>query len=616
MTQPKFDYQTFLKHLTTSPGVYRMLDTSGVVLYVGKANNLKQRVSSYFNNPASSVKNKALVTQIAAIEVSVTRSETEALLLESSLIKALRPKYNVLMRDDKTYPFIHLSAHQSYPRISIIRSKQKPQSGEYFGPYPSAMAVRETIQMIQKIFKIRPCTDAYFNTRSRPCLQYQIKRCSAPCTKYIDVDAYQHDLMNARLFLQGKNQQILDELGAQMQIAVKQLAFESAAILRDQIKKLRLVQEQQGVVHTQGTADVIAIELNQGFACVQLVSVRDGQIVAHENFFPKLPNLDLDPEELWQHVFAAFVQYFYFAFPERIPPLLITQHVVVDVITMQQALSELAGFACKIKSNPRGIEAKWLDFACNNLKHAVSEQINSKQILTTRYQALQDFLKLEHKIKRMECFDISHIQGQFTVASCVVFDNNGPCKKSYRSFNIQNITPGDDCAAMQQALTRHFKRLSENAVEYPDVLVIDGGIGQWRVAHAVLENLNINKICIVGISKGPTRKAGLEKLIVGDSQQLLTLPEHSPALHLLQHIRDESHRFAITAHRKKRNKASISSSLISIPGIGKKRYQALLLRFGGLRELALASVDEIAKVRGISAELAQNIYQHYHSQEN
>ena len=615
MTHQNFDIRSFLKHLTTSPGVYRMLDLNGVVLYVGKANNLKQRVSSYFNQPASSVKNKSLVSQIHSIEVSVTRTETEALLLESSLIKAFRPKYNVLMRDDKTYPYIYISSHAEYPSIKSIRSKNKPEVGECFGPYPNTLAVRESIQLIQKLFKIRNCTDAYFNARTRPCLQYQIKRCSAPCMKYINAEEYQQALQNARLFLQGKNQQILNDLISKMQTAVLQLAFEEAAVIRDQIKKLRLIQEQQEVMHTEGFADVIAIEIRTKLACVQLVRVRDGQIVAHENFFPTIPNLELSTDELIQHVFSAFIMHYYFSIPSRIPALLITGNVIHDVSPLQQTLSDLRGNTCKIETNPRGKWLKWWNFATNNITRAFDEYMTSVKILLQRYHELKKLLNLAKPIRKMECFDISHTQGNSTVASCVVFDENGPCKKLYRYFNIKGVTLGDDYAAMEQALTRRFKRALQT-LDFPDVLVIDGGLGQWRVAQRVLESLQISDITIVGIAKGPGRKAGLEKLIFGVEPQEIVLPEHSPALHLLQHIRDESHRFALKAHRKKRLKVSLQSALTEIPGVGLKRAQALLMRFGSVRAISTATVEEIAKVKGVGLELARQIYGYYHEDNN
>lgn len=610
------DITNFLTNLTTEPGVYRMVDTSGTVLYVGKARNLKKRVSSYFNKQNLGVKTRSLISQVASIEVSVTRSETEALLLESNLIKALRPKYNVLLRDDKSYPYIHVTSNHLFPRMELYRSKKKPRKGEFYGPYPSAAAVRETLATIQKVFKIRNCSDSYFSTRSRPCLQYQIKRCTAPCTGYISPEDYQQSVDDATRFLQGKSQLLLEELAKRMEQAVKQLAFEEAAILRDQIKSLRLVQEQQGVVQLRGDADVIAIEAQPGFACIQYVTVRDGHVLTSQNFFPSVPRqgfaeTENDGQNLWQEVFTAFISFYYIDTPERIPALIISHHAVPERETLEQLLSELRGKNCQIQIQPRGVKARWLDFALNNLRLSIAEHIASSSTIRMRYQALANLLQREDSILRMECFDISHTQGEETVASCVIFDAEGPRKSDYRRFNISGITPGDDYAALEQAIGRRFKRLQQEQ-QLPDVLIIDGGKGQVAVAERVLKSLQVQGVTLLGIAKGPDRKAGWERLILVAENKELTLPSDSPALHLLQHIRDEAHRFAITSHRKKRQHASLDSSLESIEGVGPKRRQALLRRFGGLRELAKAPLSEIAKVNGINNELAARIFEHFH----
>ncbi|WP_133130005.1 excinuclease ABC subunit UvrC [Legionella yabuuchiae] len=616
MNQVDKNISNYLANLTTEPGVYRMLDQDGVVLYVGKAANLKKRVSSYFSKANIGAKTQSLISQVNAIEVDVTRSETEALLLESSLIKSLRPKYNILMRDDKTYPYLHVSSHHQYPSMEIMRTKKKPKKGDFFGPYPSVLAVRETLSTIQKVFKIRNCSDSYFSGRSRPCLQYQIKRCSAPCTGYISEEEYRQSVDDAVNLLQGRSQDLLYELEKRMQDAVSQLNFEQAARIRDQIKHLRLVQEQQGMVQLRGDADVIVIFAIPGFACVQCVTIRDGQVLASQSFFPSVPKQSLyDAEDLssdlWEEVFSAFVHHYYADTPERIPATIITNHSLFDKSALESMLTTLRGKSCRIQTRPRGVKARWLDFANNNLQMAIAEQMSSETMTEKRYQALQRFLKRETDIQRMECFDISHTQGDATVASCVVFNKQGPNKNEYRRFNIQGITPGDDYAAMKQALSRRFKRAMVDK-NLPDVLVIDGGKGQVAVASGVLQELNISTVQLLGVAKGPTRKTGWEQLILADEQREVTLPADSPALHLLQHIRDEAHRFAITFHRKKRSKAGLESSLETIPGIGAKRRQALLRRFGGLRELAKAPVDEIAKVQGISLHLAEQIYQHFH----
>ena len=612
---PSAELALFLTQLPSEPGIYRMLDQEGTVLYVGKASNLKKRVTSYFNKQNNGAKTRSLVSQIVSIEISVTRSETEALLLESNLIKALRPKYNVLLRDDKSYPYIHLSNHPQFPRVELYRSKKKPLSGDFFGPYPSSTAVKETIVTIQKVFKIRNCRDSYFNARSRPCLQYQIKRCTAPCVDYITPEEYKRSVDDAMRFLQGKSQIILDELAVRIDKAVQQLNFEEAALLRDQIKNLRLVQEQQGVVQLRGDADAIAIDVRPGFACIQCVTIREGQVLASHSFFPTVPykgfDEELDTTELWQQTFEAFIGFYYLDTPDRIPALIITNQSLVDHSALEEALAQLRGKSCKIQVNPRGIKSRWMDFAVNNLRVSLAEHVSKHATTRSRYQALEQVLSLSKPIERMECFDISHTQGEATIASCVVFDEEGPCTSQYRRFNIEGITPGDDYAAMEQAITRRFKRLVETQ-SLPDVLIIDGGKGQVGVAQRVLASLNVSSVTLLGVAKGPSRKAGWEKLILVNEAREFTLPEDSKALHLLQHIRDEAHRFAITAHRKKRQKVRMDSTLESIEGVGAKRRQALLHRFGGLRELAKASLEEIAKVPGVSDSLAHRIYQHFH----
>lgn len=602
-----------LTKLTTDPGVYRMLDANGTVLYIGKATNLKKRVSSYFSKQNVGAKTRSLVSQIVNIEITVTRSETEALLLESSLIKSLRPKYNVLLRDDKSYPYIHLSSNHPFPRMELYRSKKKPQKGIFYGPFPSVAAVRETLGTIQKVFKIRNCSDSFFSARSRPCLQYHIKRCTAPCTNYISAEDYQQSVKDATLFLRGKSQQILNQLAQRMEEAVAKLAFEEAAILRDQIKNLRLIQEQQAVVQLSGDADIIVIEAQPGFACIQCVTIREGHVLASQRFFPQLPKQSFDDESsLWQEVFEAFIAFYYLDTPERIPALIITQEMIRNPENFAAMLSELRGKNCKIQIRPRGLKARWLDFALNNLGQAVADHIASSATIKKRYQALAILLDRIEPINRMECFDISHTQGEATVASCVVFDSNGPHRSEYRRFNISNITPGDDYAAMEQAIFRRFKRLQKEQ-NLPDLLIIDGGKGQVGVAKRVFAELGIEGVTLLGIAKGPHRKAGWERLILVAEDKEITLPEDSLALHLLQHIRDEAHRFAITTHRKKRQQAGLDSSLETIPGIGPKKRQALLRRFGGLRDLAKASLEELEKVEGISSELALRVYQHFHS---
>ena len=606
-------------HLTDEPGIYRMLDQDGSVLYVGKANNLKKRVSSYFNRHNPSAKTRSLVKQIAAIEVTITRTEAEALLLESSLIKSLHPKYNVLLRDDKKYPYIHVTSAHPYPRMELYRSKKKPSGRDFFGPYTSINAVKETLNTIQKVFKIRNCRDNYFSARTRPCLQYEIKRCTAPCTDYISKLAYNESVQQAIQFLQGKSQQIIADIEMRMDQAVARLAFEEAAAYRDQIKSLRVVQERQGVVQLQGDADIIVLEARPGFACIQWVSVRDGQVIASQHFFPEVPTIVLDEEDgdaehacIRQQVLEAFIAYFYLDMPARIPALILFDQAPLDYRTLAECLSELRGKKCRIQINPRAGKGRWIDFALNNLRLAIEAQQTSKAATRARYQALMDLLGMTETITRMECFDISHTLGEATIASCVVFDENGPSTAQYRRFNIRDIQAGDDYAAMQQALQRHFKRVQAGEQRPPDILVIDGGKGQVNIAKKVLHELQVDGIEIVGVAKGPERKAGLEQLILATQAREITLPSDSPALHLLQHIRDEAHRFAITAHRKKRQKTRFESSLDLIEGVGPKRRQALLRRFGGIQALTKASVEEIVKVSGISQALAERIYLYFH----
>lgn len=609
------DVRHFLSHLTSQPGVYKMLDDVGDILYVGKALNLKKRVSSYFNNSDLSVKTRSLVSQIASIDVTVTRSETEALILENAWIKLHRPKYNILMRDDKSYPFIYISNHPIYPNISVIRRKKKPSTGEFFGPFPSTTAVRDTMNLLHKVFKIRNCTDTYFSARSRPCLQYQIKRCSAPCTHLISPLHYQQSIADAKRFLQGKSQQIIEELSSRMQTAVDRLAYEEAAVIRDQITALRTVQEQQYIAQSKGDADIIVIIAQPGFACVLLAQVRCGDVISSESYFPVVPEqslVTLDDDTLWQQVFSAFLAQYYFDAPERIPERIITDHKVVEKGVLQQVLTELRGKSCHIVFGQRGAPAKWLDFAHNNIQQAIVKHNTATHTMQSRISALEAFMQMAEPITRIECFDVSHFQGDATVASCVVFDIHGPCKREYRRFNIHGVTPGDDYAAMEQALTRRYQ---DKDRPIPEVLIVDGGLGQLSVARRVLAQLALDKVVLLGVAKGRTRKSGWEQLILAAEQGEQYLAEHSPARHLIQYIRDEAHRFAIAAHRNKRDKQSLRGSLDEVPGIGPKRRKLLLQRFGGLRELRNASREELLKVRGISQALAERIYLHFHDQD-
>lgn len=613
---PNLPTKQFLSTLPTQSGVYKMLDAQDQVIYVGKALNLKKRVSSYFNASKQSSKNQSLVAQIARIDVTVTRSEAEALILENAWIKLFQPRYNILLRDDKTYPFIYLSEHPIFPSIAVVRRKKKPNSQHFFGPYPSVASVYKTLNLIQKLFKIRNCTDLYFNTRSRPCLQYQIKRCTAPCVHLVGAEVYQQTVLDAKRFLQGKSQQIIEDLTARMQTAVEKLAYEDAAILRDQIKHLRTVQEEQAMVHAHGDVDVIVLEAHTGFSCVQLTQIRQGEVIASDHYFPKLPPENLETvqteDDLWQQVFSAFLAQIYFDMPERIPKMIYTDRSVEEQAGLQAALSTLRERKCEIKIAKRGVAKRWLEFAQQNLQLAVSKHTHSQATMQARMASFAEWMHLPHAIRRIECFDISHFQGDATVASCVVFDTQGPVKRAYRRFNIQNVSANDDYAAMEQVLLRRYQKMEQ---DLPDVLIVDGGQGQVNVAQRVLTQLGIqHAIAILGVAKGRSRKSGWETFIFTcDRSADLILPEHSPIRHLIQFIRDEAHRFAIQAHRKKRDASSLSSTLESIEGIGPKRRKALLQRFGGMRDLRKAPIDELMKVRGISADLAKKIHAYLHT---
>ncbi len=608
---PPFDSKAFLSTLTARPGVYRMYDAAGEILYVGKARNLKKRVASYFSRSDGSAKTQALVAQIQRIEVTVTHTEGEALLLENNLIKALQPRYNILLRDDKGYPYIYLSDDE-FPRLSFHRGRRSGR-GRYFGPYPSSNAVRESLNLMQKLFPVRQCDNTFYSNRSRACLQYQIKRCSGPCVGLVTRERYLDEVRHAVMFLEGKNSEVIDELARRMEAAAAELDFEAAALYRDQIANLRRVQERQYVSGSAGAdCDVIAVASAAGVACVQVFYIRGGHNLGNKTFYPRNA-ADAGPAEL----LGAFLPQYYLAHApgegERpIPPEILLSHPLEDEAWLAEGLSEQAGRKVTLSSRLRGERARWVAMAQNNAELALQAHLASKASLLGRFEALQEALQLEAMPQRIECFDISHTMGERTVASCVVFDWEGPVKSDYRRFNIDGITPGDDYAAMHQALTRRFRRLQEGEGKAPDILLIDGGKGQVQQAHDVLEELAIAGILVVGVAKGPTRKAGLEQLILSGVEAPTILPPESPALHLIQQVRDEAHRFAITGHRQRRAKARRASTLEDIPGLGPKRRQQLLRQFGGLQEVARAGVEDLSKVHGISRQLAQRIYDALH----
>ena len=596
-----FDGKRFVQDLTGAPGVYRMFGEDDAVLYVGKAGNLKKRVASYFRDDHPSRRISIMVKQIKRMEATVTRTEAEALILENQLIKSLKPRYNILLRDDKSYPYIVIS-DETWPRITVHRGS-RTLAGSYFGPYPSVLAVRSTMDLMQKIFKLRTCENAVFRNRSRPCLQHQIGRCTAPCVGLISPRDYDDSIKRAALFLHGRSNELVDELTRNMDAASQRLDFEQAAALRDTIASIRTVQAKQYVEGDQVDMDVLAVAQEGNTACVMCLSFRNGLSYGTRAYFPKCHGMET-PED----VLSAFISQFYM---DRTPPKeLIVSHPVEDQDLLQTVLSDVGKRKVEIKPNVRGERARFLDMAKHNALLALASERHGKQTQQQRLLALQKLLGLDQPPQRIECFDISHTQGEATVASNVVFNAEGAVPGQYRRFNITGITPGDDYAAMHQALTRRFKRALEQGI-MPDVLLIDGGEGQLTQARDVLLMLDIGSVCLVGVAKGPERKAGEETLILPDGRQVKPGAD-SLALQLIQQVRDEAHRFAITGHRGRRQKARDTSTLENITGIGAKRRAGLLKHFGGLSGLKGAGVEEIARVEGINQALAERIYASLH----
>jgi excinuclease ABC subunit C len=600
-----FDGKAFVRTLTSSPGVYRYFDEAGELLYVGKAANLKKRVSSYFLKPRMEPRIAAMVSQIARCEITITRTEGEALLLESQLIKALKPRYNILLRDDKSYPYIYLSGNENYPRLAFHRGARN-QPGRYFGPFPSAFAVRESLNLMQKLFKVRQCEDSYFRNRSRPCLQYQIGRCTAPCVELITVDDYRNDVRHAEMFLEGRSGAVIDELVTSMERASASLQFERAAALRDQVATLRKLHAQNHVQGATADMDVIACRIESGIACVSVLFFRNGISLGTRDFYPRLP-LDAEPAD----VLAQFIAQYYLDRP--VPREIIPGEEIADAEILGEMLTQQSGHAVDIKTRVRGDRAQFLQMAERNAQASLTSRIASRQTLGTRFEDLQNLLGLDEPPRRIECFDISHTRGEATVASCVVFGPEGPEKSHYRRFNITGITPGDDCAAMHQALTRRFRKLAEGEGARPDILLIDGGTGQVNQALDVLRDLGISGIEIIGVAKGPGRRAGEETLILVSAGREIHPGPTSPALHLVAAVRDESHRFAISGHRKRREKARERSVLEDVQGVGARRRTALLKAFGGLAGVEAAGVEELMQVKGIDRGLAERIYDAFHA---
>ena len=594
----QFDPKTFLSHVATLPGVYQMRDAEGKVLYVGKAKNLRNRLSSYFRDSGMSAKTRALMRQVVDIDTTITHTETEALILENNLIKAHLPKFNILLRDDKSYPYIVLSAH-AFPRLSLHRGARK--QGEFFGPFPNVQAARHSLEVLAKVFRVRQCEDSFFAARSRPCLQYQIERCYAPCVGFIDEKAYAETVAHTRDFLNGRSEVLLQELTAKMEAAAEARAYEQAALLRDQLVQLRKITEKQHMVAGEADADVLAVATAYGEACVQVLFYRDGHSVSSQAFFPRLPEETPEAE-----VLAAFITQFYHE--RNAPPQLVISHALEGGETIAAWLGEKSGRKVSLNAKPREARRKWLELAEENARLSLGLRLSGKLTMQQRFAALAEAFAWPDVPERLECIDISHTQGEATVASCVVFDRRGALKSDYRRYNIREVRAGDDYAAIRQTVSRRFERIQKGEGVLPDVLFIDGGKGQLRQAVEVFNELGISGVHLVGVAKGQGRKAGLEQFWFPHEEVPRYLPSDSQAMQLIVQIRDEAHRFAITGHRAGRAKNSKRSLLEQIPGVGAKRRQALLKYFGGLAQIRRAGVEDLAKVPGVSETLAKEIY--------
>ncbi len=576
-----FDHQSFLKSLTKRPGIYQMFDVQGQILYVGKAKNLKNRLSSYFRKTGLTPKTAALVKRIDKIDVTVTETETEALILEHNLIKQYQPPYNILLRDDKSYPYIFLSYRDAWPRLAFHRGPKKAK-GTYFGPFPSVHAVRESMGFLQKTFKVRQCEDVFFKNRSRPCLQYQIKRCTAPCVNLVSDKEYAADVELTRLYLDGKADKLLKQLEVDMETASEQLQFEKAAEHRDQISALRTVQAQQMIEKGKGTIDVVAGAVSSGQACVHMLYVRQGRILGSRSYYPKAPLAEQVTELL-----EEFLPHLYLNGGSRpdLPKEILLNAPIEGADALSDALQTRVGRKIDVRDSVRGFRAKWLQLAQRTAEQNLAGKLASKKTIEQRFESLRETMVLEATPQRLECFDISHSSGEAVVASCVVFDSNGPVKSDYRRFNIEGITGGDDYAAMEQAIRRRYTRLMKGEGKLPDILLIDGGKGQIGVAKEVLSDLAVVGVLVLGVAKGTTRKPGLETLILADQNNKVIARPQQAALHLIQQIRDEAHRFAITGHKARRDKKRRTSPLEGIAGVGPTRRRDLLKHFGGIAEV-------------------------------
>lgn len=605
-----FDHESFIVGLTRRPGVYQMQDSAGKPIYIGKAANLRNRVRSYFRGSKLDARSLAMLNKVAGIEVTVTHNETEALLLEQSLIKQFRPPYNIQLRDDKSYPYILLTDNHDFPRLSFYRGSRRGR-GVYYGPYPSAHSTRDSLNVLQKVFQVRQCEDSYFSNRTRPCLQHQIKRCTAPCVGLVSKEEYAAQVHYSKLFLQGKSEKLFDELARDMEAAAGREQYEKAAVIRDRIAALRRIQDRQVVANKGGNSDIIAAVLDQPFACVHVIHVRAGRIIDSKSHFPQF-RLAQNATE----IVAAFISQVYLSGDKStlMPSEVIVPELPEDAEKIETALSYVAERKVKLSSRVRSHRAKWLEMAGTNARQSLETLLASRQSIRRRLLFLQRALKLEKVPARLECFDISHTSGQETVASAVVFDENGPAKSDYRRFNIKAVKAGDDYAAMEQVLQRRFTRLLAGEAKMPDLVLIDGGEGQLGRAAKVFEALGVEDLPLLAIAKGISRRPGQETLILrldGKTREV-SLDSISPALHLLQQVRDEAHRFAIAGHRRRRAKAGKTSFLESIPGVGPARRRELLRHFGGRQQLFRASETQLAKVNGISGKMAEVIYKHLH----
>ena len=600
-----FEVEPFLRTLTHRPGVYRMLDSKHKIIYVGKARDLKKRVSSYFNRKHDSPKTAMMMELAARVEVTVANTEAEALILEYSLIKQNKPRFNILLRDDKSYPYIYASTHLDYPRLKFHRGPRR-KKGRYFGPYPSTSAVRQTLSELEKLFMIRNCSDSFFRNRTRPCLQYQIKRCTAPCVNLISKEQYAKDIEAALLFLDGKNKSVVNTFVKRMEQASQTQDYELAARYRDQISKLKEIEARQ-LVKRGGNLDldILGFASNGGIHCVTIMFIRNGSVIGSRDHFPRLQG-----ETDRVKILNAFVAQYYLG--RDAPAEIIIEAEIADAELLQGELTERLGHKVQIRCKVRGDRKRWLAMARTNAEQGLNLRVASNATIKRQFAALGEALGLEETPQRLECFDVSHTSGEATVASCVVFNTAGPLKSDYRRFNLKPAAAGDDYAAMAEALRRRYTRVKKGEVPTPDILFVDGGKGQLSEAMKVLGELQLDWLKVVAVAKGPSRRPGAEQLFRPGESRPMSLPPDSAALLLIQQIRDEAHRFAISGHRQQRSKARKTSTLEAIPGLGPKRRRELLRQFGGLQGVVAAGIDDLVKVHGISRKLGETIYNTLH----